>query len=415
MKKILILSYFYPPCNVTANNRPVSFAKGFKKAGYSVDIVTRQWTGKEKNWNDYFMSDNLNNLTKKKEDGIQIHYLPYSTFNYWLYPFSKIQTFIQFLKGNFNYELKFHQFHPYLQELCKQQKFDFILVTSPPLTVLKTGWRLSKEFEIPLITDFRDFENELLLFKKPKENLKNIVRHKLLMPQVKKWLSKSVITFTASPPITAYIKNYTGFPVFTVNNGFSEFFLRMNEPYSDIFTLTVTGTLYKEANINFFISTLKTFLKNNEGEKIKINFVGQNANLEVSKLIAAELPADKINITDRISQNESAKIASSSHVLLLAGFDKLKGAYTSKIFEYLGLRRNILQLPGDSDVVEELLKETNAGKYPHTIEEAVFYLQSWLNEWLCSNQLNYYGNIKEIKKYQREEQIKKIIKLANEL
>ena len=43
MKKILIISYFFPPCNLTAAQRVYSLAKYLSKYGFYPTIVTRRW------------------------------------------------------------------------------------------------------------------------------------------------------------------------------------------------------------------------------------------------------------------------------------------------------------------------------------------------------------------------------------
>ncbi len=47
MKKILIISYYFPPANYIAANRPKSFVENFKEHGLFPIIVTRHWDGDE--------------------------------------------------------------------------------------------------------------------------------------------------------------------------------------------------------------------------------------------------------------------------------------------------------------------------------------------------------------------------------
>ena len=43
MQKILILSYYFPPCNLTASERVQSYALFLNEMGYHPVIVTRNW------------------------------------------------------------------------------------------------------------------------------------------------------------------------------------------------------------------------------------------------------------------------------------------------------------------------------------------------------------------------------------
>ena len=42
-KKVLIISYFFPPCNLTASQRTYNWGKYFKEFGYDPIIITRKW------------------------------------------------------------------------------------------------------------------------------------------------------------------------------------------------------------------------------------------------------------------------------------------------------------------------------------------------------------------------------------
>jgi hypothetical protein len=43
LKKVLILGYFFPPCNLTASQRSLGWAKYLNKFGYYPIIITRNW------------------------------------------------------------------------------------------------------------------------------------------------------------------------------------------------------------------------------------------------------------------------------------------------------------------------------------------------------------------------------------
>ena len=46
MKKILIISYFFPPCNLTPSQRTISWARLLHKHGYYPIVITRRWDTK---------------------------------------------------------------------------------------------------------------------------------------------------------------------------------------------------------------------------------------------------------------------------------------------------------------------------------------------------------------------------------
>ena len=43
MQQVLIISYFYPPCTLTASARPQSWAEYLQLYGYYPTVITRSW------------------------------------------------------------------------------------------------------------------------------------------------------------------------------------------------------------------------------------------------------------------------------------------------------------------------------------------------------------------------------------
>jgi len=409
MRKILLLTYYYFPCNATASNRPNSFAQNLTRHGYNVTVITRHWTGQEKVWSDYLQSD-IRPPEIKTVDGVEVHSLPVQAYSYLPRLFSIADTVWQNLTGNFNYELPFAQFVPYIIKLLSQQKYDYILVSTPPLTVVKAGAELARENKIPLLIDIRDFENDILLYKKKQHNWLRQQQHNLLLHYFKKWTKQAAFIFTASPPLTEYIKKL-GNEVFTLTNGFNEDLLLVNEKQDhQFFTITVTGTLYEMANLPVMLETFNLITQRHPEALMKFQFIGLLANKKVAEMFRVVLPEDKVVFTERIPQAEAMQRASASHVLMLAGFDEMTGAYTTKIFEYLGLQRNVLQIPGDGDVVEALINYTQAGQAPHTSEEAYQVIMDWYHEWVKTRSLIYRGRTDRIMEYSREKQFEKLLK-----
>lgn len=409
MSSILFLTYYYSPCNATATNRPNSFVQNLINHGHSVTVVTRHWTGNEKVWPDYLKSD-MSPVKIVADKLLTVHYLPYSGFRYWRVPFATLGTILQNLKGNFNYEQQCGQFNSYAEELLKNNSFDYIMVSSPPLTAVKYGSALATKYQLPLLVDIRDFENDILLYKERKHGWFRQQQHLLLMRFFKKWMKTAKVVVTASPPLTSYIQKIASAEVITLNNGFNNELLAINEPPDkDWFAITVTGTLYEMANLPVMVEACKLVMQRHPEAKIKFHFIGLLMNEKVSAMFREAVPEKNIEITHRIPQSAAIKKASSSNVLMLAGFDEMTGAYTTKIFEYLGLRRNILQIPGDRDVVEELILQTKSGKAPHTAEEAYRDIIDWYEEWKKKGVLAYSGDMEKIAEYSREKQFEKLL------
>lgn len=414
MKKILILTNYYPPCNGTATNRPYSFATNFKKYGFEVVVVTRQWTGNESTWDDILRPNNTPSEVKDVE-GIEVHYRSYPGYKYPAKLLSPINTVVKHLKGDYNFELNYLMFKDYIDSLVAKEKFDYILATTPPLTVLKTASLIAEKHNIPLIADIRDFENDVVLAREPKLNFLQKLNHRNLVSHLSKWLKPAKLAMTVSPYVTSYIKEKTGANVITVTNGFHTNVLEVNEEkYQDCFAITVTGTLYDWSNLEAMLESFRLVFERHPEARIRFNCIGTKAIPHVADRISAVIPEKNLVITHRVPYKEAITIASKSHVLLLVGFDSMVGIYTTKLFEYLGLRRNIIQIPTDNNVIEEILNDTKGGRSPQSPEEAYNIIMEWYEEWERTGDIAYHGDMEKIKLFSRDNLFKKMLHALGE-
>ncbi|HBW86772.1 MAG TPA: hypothetical protein DEF82_08575, partial [Crocinitomicaceae bacterium] len=71
MRKILFISYYYPPCNLTASNRVFSWAKFLAKNNFEITVLTRHWPAKIESFNDIYQHEKLGELHTINE-GIKV-------------------------------------------------------------------------------------------------------------------------------------------------------------------------------------------------------------------------------------------------------------------------------------------------------------------------------------------------------
>src|SRR5688500_10355854 len=77
VKKILIVSYYFPPCNIVSAQRAHSFAENFRRHGLHPIIVTRHWTGDENSTAGY-ESGNLTPPAITEFENYTLIQLPYA-------------------------------------------------------------------------------------------------------------------------------------------------------------------------------------------------------------------------------------------------------------------------------------------------------------------------------------------------
>jgi len=106
-----------------------------------------------------------------------------------------------------------------------------------------------------------------------------------------------------------------------------------------------------------------------------------------------------------------------SQLLLLLKWEdpKERGTHTAKVFEYLAARRPILATGGSSDVVDELLNETNAGICASTVEGIKNTLKELYREYKLRGEVAYQGDESEINKYSYREMVRKFSEILDRL
>ena len=105
-----------------------------------------------------------------------------------------------------------------------------------------------------------------------------------------------------------------------------------------------------------------------------------------------------------------------SQLLLLLNWEdqQEKGVYPLKVFEYLSAQRPILATGGSGDdVVEELLTETNAGRYASSVEDIKSGLSDLYTEYKLKGKTSYNGDVEKINKYSHREMARKFAEVLD--
>ena len=181
------------------------------------------------------------------------------------------------------------------------------------------------------------------------------------------------------------------------------------ETNSSSFMISLVGSLYPAQDTEFMSRGLSDFIKKSQPRDIVIRFVGIKSRTAVKIRIENYIDTKFLFFTNRVSKEQALEYMHTSNILLQVGSKRYKGYCPGKVLEYLAAKRNILIAPGDGDLTDRVIKETNSGVSVNTVEEMVEYLVSKYNEWKTNGCNIYGGNINEIEKYSRERQNQKLI------
>lgn len=412
-KKILILAYYFPPCNSIGVHRPVSWARYFSEKGYDVTVACRHWSGELNEWQDWLNTSEQNKPEIINRENYKVLYLPYKKVEYNQLPIiSKFSTFYHLAIGNIQRETDAMQYLPYLEEFIKNNPFDLIIATAEPYNIINVAYQLHEKFKIPYIGDYRDYEDHFILAKNPKNSLFKKIEFASINHFTRKWLKNARLVTSVCAPIANYLDKLSNKRSIVLTNGYEAALFDKLEKIPNIqtFQVSVLGTIYPKQSLVEFFEGVQLFIQKINKPKIQFNFIGLESIPEVAQRVRENMPFENTVITKRVSRDEALKVGRESHILFYPGFHQYTGFYSGKIFEYLGLKTNILISPGDEAVIDKLMIETKAGKVARDGQQVCDLLVKWYEEWLKNGELRYFGDDEIIAQYSRENQADKLLK-----
>ena len=423
VKKILIISYFFPPCNLTASQRVSSWAKHLNKSGYYPIVITRKWERHVQSFKDchYSTSDGLD---IEKHDHYEVHYTPYkANLRDCLHTQNKfsmlkrILSLFEIVFQNFSFSAcPFSNIYDHANVLIQEkQDISAIIVSGNPFIQFRFGYHLNKNYNIPWVADYRDAWTT--------STINNIGGHKFnsLINKYhrffeKKWIRTASLITASSAPIGNSVSKITGVPSSAIFNGFepSDFQdYKSIQKNKNFFQIAYIGTLYAGQDISIFIEAFKQFIDKTKA-RAKIMFPGLDLDAIQKKRIEKLMMGYEnfYETSSRIPKSEILKIEKSSHLLLHIAWKGFDGIIASKIYEYIGSGTNILVVPGDEGSIDQIVKKAKCGSIFND-SEATF-------EFLCDKYQKFKQNKIEVsivnklsEKFSRENQAKDLTELIN--
>ena len=412
LKKALIITYFFPPAQSVAGARAFSWAVNFKSSGIHPTIITRHWKGDETKWADLTKSQSgvleyeqlpeydIYKLPTDRITGLKIYDKYFSNSK----AASKLIFFFLNVLGHFNTEAETRtSFKTFLKNHLKNNNYDILIVSSPPLNIIRLAVELKKEYNIPLHIDFRDLWNNEYLDAAYVPSFKVNLFDGLKLYYLKKWLKAAGSISTVSKPIAGYLEKMFNKQIWVLTNGFQE------ELYKDLqweagekFRISLMGSYYRQQKLEILIDGLKIFLKGKKPVEVTVLLLGLHVNESILNNVLQQLPAEFINVIDRVEAQDAAKYAVNTDIILHAAWSGYKGIYTTKLFDFVASGNNILMAPGDHDVADALINETGTGKIAWDAEQVAEYLENWFMEWKTTGKIVYHGNRSLIAHYNRK-------------
>ena len=435
LKRILIITYYWPPTGGSGVQRWLKFAKYLPQFGWQPviytpenpeapvidnsllrDIPAEAIIIKQPIWEPYNIYKFLSG--KKKDEKISAGFLSEKK------KAGFIQKLSVWLRGNFLIpDPRKFWIKPsvkYLEEYLKTHPVEAIITTGPPHSMHIIGLHLKRKTNIKWIADFRDPWTNIDFYKEL--NLSAFAdkqHHTMEMEVLAEADTVLTIGNTMKEEFEEMLRKNNSFKagkVKAITNGYDEDDVKGSEiSLDEKFSIAHIGTLTPSRNPHVLWKALQKLTKENTefANDLQIKFVGKvDANVSESLQKAG---LDKyVNKIEYLDHDKVIDLQCRSQVLLLLinNTPNSKGILTGKFFEYMSAQRPILCIgPADGDAAA-ILNETQSGKISG-YEDVSGLKKNIMEFYTLYKQKQLFVNSKGIEKYSRKNLTKELSDLIN--
>lgn len=376
MKKVLIISYYWPPAGGIGVHRCLKFAKYLREFGWEPVICTADNAEypilddgnfkdvpeeitvlKTKIWEPYNLFKFISG--KKKKERIHNVFLEEEKPGF----AHKLGIWI---RGNiFIPDARKFWIRPsvkFLSKYLKENPVDVLFTNGPPHSTHMIAYGVKNNLGIPWHADFQDPWTHVDYFP---QLMLNPISKKIHMAMEQRIFSSADKITICSDTWKSDLESIGAHDVGVIVWGYDEDdFKNISVPLSKKFTLSHFGSLGPDRNAKILWKALSILSKENEqfADDLEIELVGFIGHVIVNEINSLGL-SKNLKLSAHISRRETLERMCQSQALLLILNDmpNVKGRLPGKLFEYLASRRPVLVIgPQDSDA-SKIVHGVNAG------------------------------------------------------
>lgn len=379
MKKVLIITYYFPPSGGPGVQRVLKFVKYLPDFGWQPIVLTVQ-DGDFPARDESLMAEIPPHATiyrtkifepyrlyrkltgKPARAPVDVENIPRRSGKK---PFA--QTAAEFIRATFFIPDARVGWFPYAvaqgRDIIEREGVDAIYSSSPPYTAAIIARHLHRATKIPWVAGFRDpwtgflsTPNRWFIPRAIDRSMEySVLRDATIVEAAWRGILKDMMQKYPELPCTKFFYLPNGFDSADYPNDVAL--------VRDRFTVTYTGSMYGVRNPKTFLQAVEELVSEGKVDrtKIRLKFIGRFGS-EVQEMFASSRVRDAIEVVSYLPHGESVRELLRASALLLV-VDETKDSaeiVPGKVFEYLGARRPILAL-APRGAVAELLEETRAG------------------------------------------------------
>lgn len=378
MKKVLIITYYWPPSGGAGVQRWLKFSKYLPENGWEPLVLTvdpqkasyAQWDKTlEKEVSEHvkvyttttFELYNLYRLLIGKGE------IPYGGFSNQQND-SIMQKLAKFVRGNFFIPDPRRGWNRYAYKKAKQliEKYNIqtVITTSPPHSTQLIGLKLQRKLGIQWIADLRDPWTDIYYYRE--------LGHTPIAKQIDRNLERKVLNeadqvVTVSEDLkrlfSEKLKQGDCSKILVIPNGFDVEDFKFDEiTADDKFVITYTGTISEAYDIDGFLKAVSG-LDPQSQSRIRLRFVGNIPESTVLR-IQEQLPLVDLDLVGYVDHQKSVRylLMSSMQLLVIPKIENNKGIITGKFYEYLASEKPVLAIGPKGGDLESLIHENQCGE-----------------------------------------------------
>jgi len=405
VKKVLIITYFFPPRPAVASIRLGGLAKYLPEFGWEPTILTAKLPSPADARYQVIETPDSDLLLEWKR---RLGFSTDKTFREQMGQTGKNDTVVDSLLNIAKEIVAYpdYQKHwysdalPVARDLLNTEHYDAIISSAGPAATHMIAHNLKREFNILWIADFRDLwtQHQNYSFSRIRKFFETNL-------EVKTLSDANAIT-TVSQPLADKLHQIHHTPVSVISNGFDPELLNHTASLTSKFSINYTGRVYRgKMDPEPLFKVIRKLIDEHKMDPsdMEIHFWGCNETWLQGMIDKYDLNP-VITLHDAVPHEQALEIQRRSQILLLFTWNdpREEGIVTGKIFEYLAARRPVLAIGRSGGTIQEILDETSAGCIAGNEQEIVTAVLGYYDQYRMMQRVLYSGNDSSIRNYSHQ-------------
>ncbi len=375
LKKVLFISYYWPPAGGAPINRILKFYKYLPEHGWEPVILTvdkgdfpfidESLSAELRADTKIFRAKNLTFPTFLKSTGKgEKKYVPYGFTDSTKKSFKNRLT--RWLKFNAVPDTRILWKLRAVKkaiEIIRDEQIDLIFSSSPPQTNHIIAATASKKTGVPWVGDFRDPWSDVFWLKS--QNIRLRCLQNIDRKIEKRTIAGMNALVTVSPSWVTLFKNKSKVSVHLIYNGYdAEFFKEQPARKDHRFVITYAGSMSYEQRPVAFIEAIQKLSGNKEFmHDLEVRFVGNFPDFLDKMIEGSGFTSSFVNLPFKSMKEAIVDMQNSDLLLVIVPENNDFGVIPSKLYDYLAARKPILGFGHPECDTAGIMSNTKTGKF----------------------------------------------------